>query len=293
MQSQIDYSNLFNSAPFLDLLRLAINEDLGNGDITTDSIVSKDLVGRARIYAKADLVVCGNMAVKQLFHHLDPEVSYRVMNDDGALIKAGETIALVQGRSRMLLSSERVALNLIQRLSGIASTTKKYVAAVTGTNVRILDTRKTTPGHRLLEKYAVAIGGGCNHRFGLYDAVLIKNNHIDSLGGDIREAIRRARNGVPSGIKVQVEIRDIGELRQAMEESVDAILLDNMLPEKIAEAVKMIRASKNRSAEIEASGGITLNNIRDYALSGVDSISIGALTHSAPAIDIAMEILPI
>jgi nicotinate-nucleotide pyrophosphorylase (carboxylating) len=231
--------------------------------------------------------VAGLEIARMVFEMLDAGLSFTTIVPDGRLALPDARIAFIEGPAAPMLTGERVALNLLQRLSGIATLARRYVDAVAGTGVRILDTRKTTPGLRLLEKYAVRAGGARNHRIGLFDAILIKDNHI-AIAGGVEEALRRAKAG--GGLPVQIEVDTLEQLRRVLDLGVDAVLLDNMPPERIAEAVRMVRAHPHgQGCRTEASGGITLKNVRAYAETGVDCISIGALTHSAPAVDIALD----
>ncbi len=226
--------------------------------------------------------------------HLDPYLEVETTAVDGELLQPDKVFARVVGDAQMLLAAERVALNFLQRLSGVATLTRKYVEAVAGTNAKIVDTRKTTPGLRLLEKYAVHIGGGHNHRLGLDDGVLIKDNHI-ALAGSVTEAVRRAKEAAGHLHKIEVEVATLDQVKEALKAQADILLLDNMTPEMIRQAVQLVEAHEpnNRRTLLEASGGITLANVRDYAETGVDLISIGALTHSAPAVDISFKIKPV
>ena len=265
-------------------------EDMGRGDLTTSAVVPPTARARARVLAKQPLVVAGLDVVRAVFVELDPSAIIQRCSADGEQAPAGETLALINGSARALLSGERVALNLLQRLSGIATLTRRYVDAVKGTNARIVDTRKTTPGLRALEKYAVRVGGGQNHRMGLDDGVLIKDNHI-AIAGGLREAVEAARAALPHLHKIQVEVENLDQLREAVKLGVDAVLLDNMSPTETREAVREVRSSAyGDRVVIESSGGITLETVRDYAEAGVDLISVGALTHSAPAVDISLEL---
>ncbi len=272
------------------LIRLALEEDIGSGDITSEATISEQARGRAVIMAKERLVVCGQAVCAAVYRELSEEIRYESIAADGVRVNAGAVLSRVSGPLRLLLSGERVALNFLQRLCGIATLTADVVSRVEGSGVRILDTRKTTPGWRELEKYAVKTGGGVNHRRGLFDAVLIKNNHIDALGGDIARAVRCCREKVQAGIKVEVEVRNEAELGKAMEGRPDAILLDNISPEEIAQAVQLVRAQAHGAdIELEASGGIDEQNVAIYARTGIDSISLGMLTHSVRASDIALR----
>jgi nicotinate-nucleotide pyrophosphorylase (carboxylating) len=275
----------------LKLIQLAIKEDIGSGDITTDSLIRRDQRATARILAKESLIVCGNKMVETVFHQIDPQLAFRIVIEDGECADPGETIAELSGSLSSILQAERTALNFLQRLSGIATLTADVVDAVKGTDVRILDTRKTTPGWRELEKYAVRTGGGDNHRQGLFDQVLIKNNHIDALGGDAGAAVKMARERVKSGIAVEVEVRSIDELTKAAKAGPDRILFDNMTPAQLVSALLVLQTlDPQRRISTEASGGISLDNVREYAETGVHFISLGLLTHSARAVDISLRI---
>lgn len=267
------------------LLRTALAEDIGSGDVTSDAIIPADARSSAEIRAKQDLVLAGTGAARAVFHLLDPETRFEPAAPDGAKVGTGGLIATVRGKTRVLLAGERVALNLLQHLSGIATLTALYVDAVRGTAARILDTRKTLPGLRQLEKEAVRVGGGMNHRMGLYDMILIKDNHI-AAAGSVSRAIERARSGAASTLPVEVEAGSLAEAREALAAGADIIMLDNMPPALMKEAVSLIRGK----ALVEASGNVSLDNVREIARTGVDRISIGALTHSAPAADISMKI---
>lgn len=270
------------------LIRAALEEDVGPGDVTTLATIPEGMVMQAAMVARKPLVVAGLPVVERVYQSLDPAVSLEHLAADGQAIKAGEVLLRVRGPARPILSGERVALNFIQRLSGIATLTAQYVAEVAGTKARILDTRKTTPGWRRLEKYAVRCGGGQNHRFGLFDMVLIKDNHLAALGHErpnpVAAAVQRARQQYP-GLKVEVEADTLEQAVQAAEAGADIILLDNMTPEQLREAAGRV----GKRALTEASGGVNLGTVRALALSGVDYISVGALTHSAVAVDIGLD----
>ncbi|MCX7751568.1 MAG: carboxylating nicotinate-nucleotide diphosphorylase [Blastocatellia bacterium] len=274
-----------------DLFKLAgdfLAEDVGRGDITTEAVVLPGVRARGRFIAKQDLVVAGLEVADAVFAVLDSSVEIEAFVTDGDRVRAGDVFARVEGPAEVLLAAERTALNLLQHLSGIATLTRAFVEAVAGTRAQIVDTRKTLPGLRMLQKYAVVVGGGRNHRFGLDDGVLIKDNHI-ALAGSVRTAVERARKYAGHMHKIEVEVSNMEDLQEALDARADIILLDNMSPEKVREAVRLIR---ERAPEVlvEASGGITLENVRAYAEAGVDFISIGALTHSAPAADISMKL---
>lgn len=268
-----------------DLIVNALREDIGPGDITTESLIAADVSGKAEIIAKESFILAGSDVARVVFKLVDPATSVTANQDDGQELPSGTVIATISGSLASLLTAERVALNLLQRLSGIATLTREYVKKIEGTKARILDTRKTTPGLRALEKYAVRVGGGKNHRFGLFDGILIKDNHIAAVGS-INEAVKRARAKAPHTLRIEVETENIEQVREAISAGADIIMLDNMDIKTMREAVKLI----NGKALIEASGGINHNNVRQAAETGVDFISVGAITHSARAMDISMEI---
>ncbi len=267
------------------LVHSALDEDGAFNDLTTIATVVSDRRSRATLVARSAGVVCGVPLALEAFRALDPKVSIRVDREDGIRVRAGDPVLFVTGHARGLLSAERVALNYMQRLSGIATLTSRYVDAVKGTNAKILDTRKTTPGWRALEKYAVRAGGGTNHRMDLSTGVLIKDNHLQALDGDVTKAVRRARELAPKGIKIEVECDSIEQVQRAADAGADIILLDNMSLPALAECVRVV----NGRAILEASGGVTLSTVRAIAEAGVDWISIGALTHSAPSMDLALD----
>ncbi len=268
-----------------DLIELALKEDIGSGDITTDSTVPPDLEGIGEVFAKDDFILAGLDVARKVFNHLDQRVIFSSVFRDGDTINNGTVVFSVCGKLSSILKAERTALNFIQRLSGIATLTHTYVQRLEGTHIRILDTRKTTPGWRALEKYAVKVGGGFNHRMGLYDGALIKDNHIAACGG-IQKAVETARRNIHHLVKIEVEVTNMAELEEALLAGADVIMLDNMSPEQIRKAVKKI-ASK---ALVEVSGGVNLDNLGLLAETGVDLISIGALTHSAKSADMSMKI---
>jgi nicotinate-nucleotide pyrophosphorylase (carboxylating) len=266
----------------------ALEEDIGGGDVTTHSLISEDQISEASIIAKEEFIVAGIFFAQRIFQLLDPGVKFRILKKDGKSVKKGDIIAKIRGKSRSILSAERTALNFLQRLSGIATYTARYVKALEGYKVKIVDTRKTAPGLRYFDKYAVKIGGGFNHRFGLSDGILIKDNHIAAVGS-ITKAIKLAQKKAHHLLKIEVEVKTLSEVQEALSAGVDAIMLDNMPVDKMKKAVSLIR-SKNAKVIIEASGNINLKNIREIAKTGVDIISIGALTHSAPAADITLKV---
>jgi nicotinate-nucleotide pyrophosphorylase (carboxylating) len=261
----------------------ALAEDVGEGDVTTEAVVEADATGRAVVVLKEPGVACGLGMVEAVFRALDEEVEVEPLVDEGALVESGTAVARVTGPLRAILTGERTALNFLGRLSGIATLTRRYVDAVEGTGVAILDTRKTTPGLRVLEKHAVEVGGGRNHRLGLDDGVLIKDNHLRA-GGSIDDAVERAR--ASTHLPIEVECDTIEQVSEALEAGADAILLDNMTPDGLVAAVVLVRGR----ARLEASGGVTLENVRAIAEAGVDEISIGALTHSARSLDVSLEL---
>jgi nicotinate-nucleotide pyrophosphorylase (carboxylating) len=267
------------------LIEQALQEDLGPGDITSESTIRPDSVSTAVMLAKQELVLAGLEVAREVFHYIDPNIQFTAFVKDGDRVNAGTEIAKLLGNTRALLAGERVALNLLQHLSGIATMTAHYVERVKGLKAEVLDTRKTLPGLRRLEKYAVRAGGGRNHRFGLYDGVLIKDNHIKAAGG-ITKAVEDARKSAHHLLKIEVETKTLDEVREAIAAQADIIMLDNMPIEMMREAVRLIAGR----ALVEASGNITLESIRAVAETGVDAISSGSLTHSAPAADISMKI---
>jgi nicotinate-nucleotide pyrophosphorylase (carboxylating) len=261
----------------------ALAEDVGVGDVTTEATVAADAVGTAELLVKEPGVVCGIGAAEAVFRVLDPDVHFEPLVEDGTLVEGTTVVAVVTGPLRAILTGERTALNFLGRLSGIATLTRRYVHAVAGTGVAILDTRKTTPGLRRLEKHAVACGGGRNHRFGLDDGVLVKDNHLYAAGsvGDAVERIRAATT-----LPIEIECDTLAQVAEALAAKVDAILLDNMAANDVVAAVSLVRGR----ARLEASGGITLENVRALAETGIDEISVGALTHSARSLDVSLEL---
>jgi nicotinate-nucleotide pyrophosphorylase (carboxylating) len=267
-----------------------LNEDIGRGDITTQATVMRSQTAKGRFIAKEAMVVAGLEAAEAVFSTLDAQQQIEAFVSDGDEVEAGKVIARTTGFADVLLAGERLALNLMQRLSGIATQTRRFVNAVEGARAQIVDTRKTTPGLRMLEKYAVATGGARNHRFGLDDGVLIKDNHV-ALAGGVATAVERARKAVGHLHKVEVEVSRERDLRDALEAGADILLLDNQTPEETRRLVEIARSLKP-DVLLESSGGITLENVRAYAEAGVDLISVGALTHSARAVDISFKIQP-
>ena len=274
-------------SPHLDrLLDLALEEDLGPGDVTTQALIPPEQRGEAHIRAKERLVVAGLPVAARVFRKLDPEVRFHPQVAEGQEVQPGTVLAALQGPLAPILTGERVALNFLMRLSGIATFTRKMVQAVAGYPVALVDTRKTTPGWRALEKYAVRLGGGANHRFGLYDGVLIKNNHLTAVGS-ITAAIRQARENTHHLLKIEVEVTDLAGLKEALDAGADIIMLDNLDDATLAQAVKLTGGR----ALLEASGGMTLERLPKVAATGINLISMGALTHSAPAVDIHLRVV--
>jgi len=268
---------------FTEHIRRALDEDIGSGDATTDSIVPTAAAMRGRIIAKQDGVIAGLDVAQGVFHLLDGRVQFTAHVEEGARAESRQVLADLSGPARALLTGERTALNFLGRMSGIATLTRRFVDAVAGTRAVILDTRKTAPGLRAFDKLAVKRGGGQNHRIGLYDMILIKDNHID-FAGSLAEAVRRVR-AAKSGLEIEVEARTLGDVKAALDLGVERILLDNMTPDMMREAV----ALNAGRAKLEASGNVTLENVRQIAETGVDFISIGALTHSARVLDVSMD----
>jgi len=276
-------------SPHLDrLIDLALEEDLGPGDVTTQALIPPELQGEAHIRAKQPLVVAGLLVAARVFRTLDAEIVCAAQVDDGQEVAKGTVLARLTGPVASILTGERVALNFLQRLSGIATFTRQMVAQVEGSSAALVDTRKTTPGWRALEKYAVRLGGGLNHRLGLYDAVLIKNNHLTAVGS-IGEAVRQAKARAHPLLKIEVEVTDLQGLEEALNAGADRILLDNMDDATLRQAVELTRGR----AFLEASGGMTKERLPKVAATGVNFISMGALTHSAPAVDIHLRLIKV
>ena len=269
---------------YLPLVRSALAEDVGSGDVTTMSLIAQGSFASGVIVAKEPLVVAGVDLAIASFRELEKSIDFSVEVLDGQDGDFFQPLIRIHGPARALLTAERTALNFVQRLSGIATLTAKFVQQVSGTNTKILDTRKTIPGWRVLEKYAVACGGGINHRFGLYDQVMIKDNHLVAVGGNIKKAVKCARENYPK-LKIEVEADTVEQAKTAAEAGADIILLDNMSCEELIQSIELISGR----SKTEASGGITMDTVREIAETGVDYISIGALTHSAPAVDIGVE----
>lgn len=280
---------MLNNAQIRQVVDLALAEDLGKGDVTTNSLIPNEKIGVASILAKEEGILAGVEIAEEVFRQVDAELKVKTLLKDGAKVGSGDVIATVAGKIASILKAERTALNFLQRLSGIATETNRYVKAVEGLPVRIMDTRKTTPGLRVLEKYAVKVGGGKNHRMHLGDGILIKDNHLAALRNDglsIKEIIARARQDAPRGVKVELEVGTPQGALEAAEAGADVIMLDNMSLEDMRQAVKAVHGR----ALVEASGGITINTVRAVAETGVDFISVGALTHSVKALDISLEL---
>ena len=265
------------------IVHAALAEDIGAGDVTTEATVAADASGTAALVVKEPGIVCGLRVAELTFRALDPEIAFEAFAQDGDSVEGPAVVARVSGSLRAILTGERVALNFVGRLSGIATLTRQYVDAIAGTDATVLDTRKTTPGLRALEKHAVAAGGGRNHRFGLDDAVLVKDNHLQAAGS-ISEAVDLVRR--TSDLPVEVECDTLDQVGEALEAGADAILLDNMTPHELRQAVLLVGGR----ARLEASGGVTLETIRAVAETGVDEISVGALTHSARSLDVSLEL---
>jgi len=285
-------SESLDPSAYRELLRGFLKEDLAAGDITTETVVPAGMRARGELVAKAPLVLAGLELFLEVFRMLDPTADAEIARADGEELSPGESPARVRASARTLLSGERVALNLLQRLSGVATLTRRFVREVAGTGAQILDTRKTTPGLRTLEKYAVRVGGGRNHRKDLAEAVLIKENHI-SLAGGVSQALQAAQSAKGRAAWIEIEVTNFDELRDALQHNPDVILLDNMNPAQVRQAVEQVHHTDDaRRIRTEASGGITVANVREFAEAGVDWISVGALTHSAPAVDLSFEIEP-
>ena len=271
-----------------DLIKLAFAEDIGDGDHTTLCCIPATEMGKSQLIIKEDGVLAGVEMARRVFKAFDPELKMTVFIEDGAEVKKGDIAFVVEGKVQSLLQTERLMLNIMQRMSGIATTTRKYVKQLEGTKTHVLDTRKTTPGMRMIEKEAVRIGGGMNHRIGLFDMILLKDNHVDFAGG-ISKAITRAHEYLKEkgkNLKIEIEVRNFDELEEALQTGcVDRIMLDNFTPENTREAVRRVAGR----VELESSGGITFDTLRDYAECGVDYISVGALTHSVKSLDMSFK----
>jgi nicotinate-nucleotide pyrophosphorylase (carboxylating) len=282
--------NAFNihMEPIEQSIRLWLQEDVGTGDVTTLTTIPGVQQSKGIIHVKEDGIVAGLPIAEAVFAEVDQELRYRALVAEGQFVTKGTVIAEVEGNTRSILLGERIALNLLQRMSGIATRTKQFVEALNGLPTRLVDTRKTTPGHRLLEKYAVRVGGGHNHRFGLYDAVMIKDNHIKGAGS-VSQAIAAARAGIPHTMKIEVEVEREDQLEEALAAGADIIMLDNMGLEAMKAAVRRIKSQAPHTV-VEASGSVTLDTIRSIAATGVDVISVGRLTYSVQALDISLDL---
>ncbi|OCT13268.1 nicotinate-nucleotide diphosphorylase (carboxylating) [Paenibacillus pectinilyticus] len=269
-------------------IRLWLEEDIGTGDVTTLTTIPLEQESKGIIHVKEDGIVCGLRIAQEVFHVIDASLRFETKVVEGSSVHKGTILAEVEGNTRSILLGERLSLNLMQRLSGIATKTNEFVVALDGLPTRLVDTRKTTPGHRLLEKYAVRVGGGYNHRFGLYDAVMIKDNHIKGSGG-ITQAVQRARQNIPHTMKIEVEVENFEQLHEALQAGADIIMLDNMVPATMKEAVSIIK-SKAPHIVVEGSGSVTPQTIKAMAETGVDVISVGRLTYSVAALDISLDL---
>ncbi|GGH39585.1 carboxylating nicotinate-nucleotide diphosphorylase [Paenibacillus segetis] len=281
---------MFNgyNAELIESITGWLKEDVGSGDVTTRVTIPSGHESKAVIHAKEDGIIAGMPVAELVFQVVDPQLSFTAFKHDGQYVAKGTVLAEVEGSTHSILTGERLALNLLQRLSGIATRTNEYVNAIGGLPVRLVDTRKTTPGHRMLEKYAVRTGGGANHRFGLYDAVMIKDNHIKGAGG-ITGAVSRARANIPHTMTIEVETENLEQVEEALSAGADIIMLDNMAPDLMKEAVRRIKA-KSPHVTVEASGNVSLHTIRAIAESGVDVISVGRLTYSFESLDISLDL---
>jgi nicotinate-nucleotide pyrophosphorylase (carboxylating) len=286
----VELPDIFEKKEVRELIKLALVEDLGpiNRDVTSDSLVPPEEVAEAHMVAREDCVLAGVTVAAEVFRQVNPELECEVCIPDGSSVEKGAVVLIIKGSAQSILTAERTALNFVQRMSGVASVTAEYVKSAANPDVMLLDTRKTTPGHRAIEKYAVLCGGGTNHRIGLYDAVLIKDNHLASWakkhGTGVGEAVAESRRKYPD-LKIEVEVDTIDQLEEALTTKPDWVLLDNMPPPVLRECVELCKGI----CKTEASGGINLDTIYDIAQTGVDAISVGALTHSAPSIDLALD----
>ena len=283
-----------NQPAVLPIISAALKEDVGSRDLTSAALIPRGLLAKAEIVVRREGVIAGLQVAEWTFGLVEPKIRFQPTVQDGQKVYPDKAVAFLEGPARGILAGERVALNFLSRLSGIATLTRAFVEKVRGTSVKILDTRKTTPTLRLLEKYAVAAGGGVNHRMGLYDGVLIKDNHLKLIGG-IEKAVSEARANLQKQTPIEVEVTNLQEFRQALSARAELILLDNMPLAEIQEAVRLrnavLRSKKGPRPFLEVSGGVTLGNVRTLAATGVDRISVGALTHSAPALNVALEIV--
>ncbi len=270
-----------------ETLLAMLREDVGSGDITSHATIPAAARASARYVTKQPLVLAGIPVVQEILTLVDAELQFKPQTTEGSSVPAGTTLAEVQGSARSILTAERTSLNILQRMCGIATLTRRYVDGIQGTRARIIDTRKTVPGLRVLDKYAVTCGGGMNHRMGLFDGVLIKNNHL-AFHSSVQRAIQEARRHLGHLVKIEVEVRDLDEVKGALDGGADVVLLDNFNPEQTRKAVQVVAGR----VPLESSGGVTLETVRSFAEAGVDYISVGALTHSAPAVDIHLRVVP-
>lgn len=280
---------MLNDSSILRLIQFAIHEDVGSGDITSELTVSSEATAAARFLMKQDGIICGLPMLPLVFREFSPDVVIDLKVKEGDAVRAGTIIATVEGPAHALLGAERTALNFIQRMSGVATKTRQYVDRIAGTGARVLDTRKTIPGWRKLDKYATAIGGAVNHRIGLFDMVMIKDNHITAAGG-ITEAVQQCVAEMKGRVEVPIEVEaaNLDDVREVLScQGVRRVMFDNFTPDMVADGVRLV----NKKIETEASGGITYDNIRDYASTGIDFVSVGAITHSAVALDISMKLV--
>ncbi len=268
------------------IIRLALEEDLGSGDLTTNSIVRPDSKGRAVLIAKQDLILAGLPVFKRTFEILNSDTRFESFFEDGQSVKKNSKVCEISAPVQAILKAERTGLNLLQRMSGIATLTRKYAEQIRGFKAKVLDTRKTTPGLRILDKYSVRMGGGYNHRFGLYDGIIIKDNHIQAAGS-ITKALSLCRKSIPHTLKIEIEVEDLEGVAEALQAGADIIMLDNMSVDEIKKAVELVKGL----SVLEVSGNVSLENIKSIAATGVDLISVGALTHSAPAADLSLELI--
>ncbi len=289
MSTNMEFTDYYGLS-IKDFIENALREDVGNGDHTSLSTIPESSLGVANVKVKESGIIAGLVLADQILNQVDPTLKVKVLVAEGSQVKPGDIVMNVEGNTRSLLTAERLVLNCMQRMSGIATLTRKYVDELKGTNTKVLDTRKTTPNFRIFEKWAVHLGGGVNHRFGLYDMILIKDNHVDAAGG-IENAIERANEYLKQTgkkLKIEIETRSLEEVNRVLKTGkVDRIMLDNFTPALLKEAIELI----DKRYETEASGGITIETIRSYAESGVDYISVGALTHSHKSLDISMKIV--
>jgi nicotinate-nucleotide pyrophosphorylase (carboxylating) len=267
------------------LIQLALEEDIGTGDLTARAFRNQNKIGTFKYLAKEDFILCGTKSATIVFQELEGDIDVKFYKEDGAHLKKGEFFGEVTGPIYSILTGERTSLNFLQRLCGIATNTADYIKELEGTNIRLLDTRKTTPGWRVAEKYAVLIGGGHNHRMGLFDGVMLKDNHVDAAGG-IKQAVELVQRNIPSTVKVEIEVRNHAEVQEAVDAGADIIMLDNFDVADIQKAIDII----DKRAKIEVSGGIRKENLKDYRHLAIDYISVGALTHHATSVDISLKI---